>query len=262
MSKESAFLAVYPALAAIQNHTDVFLTVIESHLQDEEGQEKTNRQSLPPDWASLNLDWLNQALDDCPVEVLEMGSFEEHLRLAIDYVVDASSANGSQLALMAAEESLAEGLEAIALFIDSLAAKVFGYWGSFFFSFAAKHLPEDCFDPRGYDPGLLWEIDQSRYPEEPGCTPDTIKPLWNKELSKLFWGTTVIRRVRPTVAKNVVAVLDEFQEEEWRDRIDYPLDLGGDPQRLHETLKRLNQGLTMIRFRADGKGKGIVWERV
>jgi hypothetical protein len=88
-------------------------------------------------------------------------------------------------------------------------------------------------------------------------------PAWNKDRCELTYRGSVIKRVKSaSVAKNVVRVLDAFQEDDWPDRIDDPLDPSKkkDQQRLHETIKRLNDNLDVIRFRADGTGQGIRWE--
>src|SRR5947208_16269474 len=60
-------------------------------------------------------------------------------------------------------------------------------------------------------------------------------------------------------------ILSVFQESGWPTRIDDPLPpaAGQDPKlRLREVVKRLNrhQRPYLIRFRTDGRGKGILWE--
>jgi hypothetical protein len=62
-------------------------------------------------------------------------------------------------------------------------------------------------------------------------------------------------------------VLAAFQVADWSERILDPLEWepGLDPtERLRETVKSLNRGLTpgTIRFHADGTGAGIRWEPV
>ena len=70
----------------------------------------------------------------------------------------------------------------------------------------------------------------------------------------------VIRQVkRPNTAKNIILILDVFQEDGWPDRIDDPLPAGADPLRLADAVKSLNQGLRRIEFGKDGSGEGIVW---
>ena len=68
----------------------------------------------------------------------------------------------------------------------------------------------------------------------------------------------LIRRVQVGKAKNLVAILDAFQECSWDDHLDDPI-TAGDGKRLRETLKVLNRGLTRIRFHMDGTGEGIRW---
>ncbi len=91
------------------------------------------------------------------------------------------------------------------------------------------------------------------------------KPHWGKDMGELYLGQRVLRRISSTAkAKNVVRVLDAFEEESWVPRIDDPLPREGDQvsdqQRLHETIRSLNTGLAMIRFEADGSGEGIRWK--
>ncbi|MBU4400999.1 MAG: hypothetical protein KKE86_16920, partial [Planctomycetes bacterium] len=73
---------------------------------------------------------------------------------------------------------------------------------------------------------------------------ERIVPSWNKDRRELTFRDTIIKRVRSIfVAKNVVRVLDAFQEDGWPNRIDDPLDPSKNQQRLHETIKRLNDNL-------------------
>lgn len=89
------------------------------------------------------------------------------------------------------------------------------------------------------------------------------KPKWNRDQGKLYYDERKIKFIRSiSVAKNVVSVLDAFEEEGWPNRIDDPLSPSKDQQRLHETIRRLNDNLAVIRFRADGTGTGIVWEEL
>ncbi|MBU4270582.1 MAG: hypothetical protein KKE86_16925 [Planctomycetes bacterium] len=98
-------------------------------------------------------------------------------------------------------------------------------------------------------------------PNPAAKTSDSTVPAWNKDRCELTYCGTIIKRVKSaSIAKNVVRVLDAFQEDGWPDRIDDPLDPSKNQQRLHETIKRLNDNLETIRFRADGTGQGIVWE--
>jgi len=95
------------------------------------------------------------------------------------------------------------------------------------------------------------------------ATNETSKPTWNRDRGELSLDGDVIKRVRSvTVAKNVTRILDTFEDDGWPDRIDDPLDPSNSQMRLHEAIKRLNDNLTGIKFRADGTGQGIVWERI
>jgi len=94
----------------------------------------------------------------------------------------------------------------------------------------------------------------------PSPTPVAVPPLkphWVKTLPEhqLLLGSRVMKRVRP-LARNVIRVFDAFEEEGWPQHIDDPTD----PGKLHETLRSINGGLEGLRFRADGTGKGILWE--
>jgi hypothetical protein len=64
-----------------------------------------------------------------------------------------------------------------------------------------------------------------------------------------------IKNLGPAV--NVVKVLDAFEEENWPERIDDPLD----PGKLAESIRSLNVNLTAIQFVRDGTGGGIYWVR-
>lgn len=84
---------------------------------------------------------------------------------------------------------------------------------------------------------------------------------WKRDTGELRLNGHLVRRVEyPSRASNLVTVLDSFEELGWPDRIDDPLPHGSDKQRLRETVRSLNQGLSEIRFRADGTGTGIVRE--
>ena len=91
-------------------------------------------------------------------------------------------------------------------------------------------------------------------PPPPAAPPKPATPEWNRETGELRFNDAVAKKVRIAVAGNSVKVLDAFQEEGWPSRIDDPLDPSKDQQRLHETIKRLNDNLETIRFRAIWNG--------
>jgi len=101
--------------------------------------------------------------------------------------------------------------------------------------------------------------------DEHGDTPsDVDAPMirWNKDTCTLTVNGTVARKVRGlSVAKNVATVLDCFEGDGWPQRIDSPFtsDESG-KQTCRETIRSLNEGLLLIRFKADGSGEGILWE--
>jgi hypothetical protein len=87
-------------------------------------------------------------------------------------------------------------------------------------------------------------------------------PVWDREERELRFEGSVIRRIRSLkVAKNIVLILDRFQECEWQPRIENPLDATLSPQPLHDAVHSLNSGLKKIRFRVEGDGTKIAWSR-
>lgn len=115
-----------------------------------------------------------------------------------------------------------------------------------------------------YELNLLSEADHRRLLAAVGekeSTPATQRPSWDHGTGKLHYGGKLARQVQnPGRATNIVAILDAFEEQGWPARIDDPLPDGGDKQRLREAIRTLNQGLSRLRFRADGTGSGICWE--
>jgi hypothetical protein len=99
--------------------------------------------------------------------------------------------------------------------------------------------------------------------ESGGTTAEGLTPCWDKERGELRMGRRVVRRVRH-LAKNVVCILDTFQDDGWPPRIDDPLpgESGqqSDSQRMSETIRQLNRGLRVIKFVSDGTGAGIRWQ--
>jgi hypothetical protein len=89
-------------------------------------------------------------------------------------------------------------------------------------------------------------------------------PWWDWERRELRLNGYLVKRfARP--AANQEYILGAFEECGWPARISDPLppDPHLDPtNRLHEAVKRLNQGQTRARmkFRRDGTGRGIIWE--
>jgi hypothetical protein len=85
---------------------------------------------------------------------------------------------------------------------------------------------------------------------------------WDGE-SILRWGDAILKEYR-RAATMQKCILDAFEQQGWPRRIDNPLPrLSGvhRKQRLRETIKNLNRGLTrrLIVFHADGSGLGVCW---
>ncbi|MEI8374426.1 MAG: hypothetical protein WCJ35_16500 [Planctomycetota bacterium] len=83
-----------------------------------------------------------------------------------------------------------------------------------------------------------------------------VVPQWDADSGELRIGTTIVRKVALR-ASNLLPVLSCFQEDGWPQRIDSPIE--DNSQTLHATIRTLNKGLALIRFRADGAGEGIIW---
>lgn len=91
-------------------------------------------------------------------------------------------------------------------------------------------------------------------------------PHWNPDRHELTLGGLLVKRFRLPSA-NQEKVLEVFEEEEWPPRIDDPLAPFGNAnpkRRLHDCIRNLNrnQRNPLLRFRGDGTGEGVLWERI
>ncbi|WP_404305666.1 hypothetical protein [Neorhodopirellula lusitana] len=89
-------------------------------------------------------------------------------------------------------------------------------------------------------------------------------PDWDGDARRLCFNGTLVK-VFKWRAANQEVVLAAFQEEGWPSRIDDPLSPSPEldsKRRLSDTIKCLNrkQVNSIIHFRGDGTGEGIVWE--
>jgi hypothetical protein len=88
------------------------------------------------------------------------------------------------------------------------------------------------------------------------------KPSWDKGQYELRLGDRIIRLVDSKKAKNLIPILDAFQEDAWPNRMDDPLsgDAASQKDRLKEAVKSLNNGLATgtIVFSVVG-GEAIRW---
>jgi len=102
---------------------------------------------------------------------------------------------------------------------------------------------------------LFEEIGENRPHRQP-----TSRPVWNEETGDLTFRGMVVRHIEKLgQAKNIVRILNAFQEEDWPSRIDDPLDPDPGKQRLPSAIKSLNKRISVIRFHSDGCGEGICW---
>lgn len=91
------------------------------------------------------------------------------------------------------------------------------------------------------------------------------QPQWDVDSRTLKLNEDIVKRFR-WPALNQEAVLCAFQEEGWPTRIDDPLPPHPEQnskRRLADTIKCLNRKRVaqLIRFRGDGTGEGVLWER-
>ncbi|MFY8199490.1 MAG: hypothetical protein ACOVLE_02375 [Pirellula staleyi] len=91
------------------------------------------------------------------------------------------------------------------------------------------------------------------------------KPNWDSQRRVLLLNGIVVKYFK-WAAENQEAILFALEEEGWPQRIDDPLrpTHGQDPKRrLSDTIKCLNrkQENSILHFRGDGTGEGVVWER-
>ena len=115
---------------------------------------------------------------------------------------------------------------------------------------AARKALAELSEPRPHE--------QARFQQQPSSGRGESKPRWDGERGELIYEETVIKQVSRGKAVNVVSVLQAFEEGGWRSRVPSPFD--DDWQKMHETIKSLNKGLQVIRFRSDGTGKGVLWD--
>ncbi|QDV19493.1 hypothetical protein Pan153_41590 [Gimesia panareensis] len=84
---------------------------------------------------------------------------------------------------------------------------------------------------------------------------------WDYDTGILKLDGKQIRKVKkPLNSENICRILDVFQEEDWPEKIFNPFPGVPDPDKLKDTLKSLNAGLSAIRFRTARKGKIIFRE--
>jgi hypothetical protein len=86
------------------------------------------------------------------------------------------------------------------------------------------------------------------------------KPTWSADTGELYYRNKLVRAVGR--GKNIRLILNAFHEEGWPPRIDSPLPGGVNSKMLRDTLDSLNEGLSEIKFYADGSGAGVIWNPI
>lgn len=84
------------------------------------------------------------------------------------------------------------------------------------------------------------------------------KPHFDEDTGELSFRGQVLRSYCPR-ATNCLLVLKVFAEEGWPRRIDDPLPIGKNAQRISNTIRALNKQLRVIEFYAGGDGASFCW---
>ena len=91
------------------------------------------------------------------------------------------------------------------------------------------------------------------------------KPVWDRDTGELTIHGKIAKRIRNIgQAKNVVSILNAFQESGWPVKLDDPLPGASEQKRrdrLANAVKSLNDNLVGMRFVRDGSTEAIRWER-
>lgn len=82
--------------------------------------------------------------------------------------------------------------------------------------------------------------------------------MWNSEIGILRYQGKQIRKVKTSNdSRNIRRVLDVFQEDGWPEQVGNPFPGNPDKEQIKDTLKSLNSGLSVIRFKAAESGSII-----
>ena len=77
-------------------------------------------------------------------------------------------------------------------------------------------------------------------------------PFWNRDTGLLKFGGKLCRQLTVHLATKTVPILDQFQDSDWPEAIDYEF-MTPDPQEIHQTCGNLNKNMKHISFHASGK---------
>ena len=66
---------------------------------------------------------------------------------------------------------------------------------------------------------------------------------------------------KPARSRNIVRILDTFEDDGWPQEIDDPLTSGGSDERRRRTVETLNKKMLKpwMRFECNGDGTGFIW---
>jgi hypothetical protein len=87
----------------------------------------------------------------------------------------------------------------------------------------------------------------------------TKRPSWDATTGTLWFENAVLRTFKSQArAKNLVALLEAFENRKWIPRIPNPLNSG---QQIHDAVQGLNRGRKKIVFHVEDDGRQISWRR-
>lgn len=148
-SRETAFLAIYPALRRVIEKGGQLRAALEECVESEWGPDTDDIPVLLE--AS---DGLAIALDDRDIRELGPQAFTPAFLKAMS-VVRTSIAESNDGLLWDAIHPANEGCNELDGYVHLLAVGAFGEWGAYFFSLCEADLPDECFDHNEFSPELL-----------------------------------------------------------------------------------------------------------
>ena len=93
-----------------------------------------------------------------------------------------------------------------------------------------------------------------------GGTENVSKPRWLKEKGEVWFEGKIVRHIRnASRAKNIITILDVFEESGWPTQIEDPITTGGESSTRRRTVESLNKELKRIRFSCSGDGESFRW---
>jgi hypothetical protein len=127
-------------------------------------------------------------------------------------------------------------------------------------------VPESDYPVWSKKQGKRWDGQLSGSPaaKPKGTSHEQRVPEWDANRGRLQVGDQDARRVKRTGAENVRKILDAFEKAGWPVELENPL---ADPHlsskdevTLHEAVRSLNDGLSLIRFHVSDSGTMVWWD--